>query len=264
MTSNNSAVEINGLTKVYGRNPGIKAVDNLNMQVPRGVIFGFLGPNGAGKSTTLKMLTGLLKPTEGTAVVAGFDILEHAIDMKRRIGVVPETLNLYERLTANEYLELIGRLHGLDPETIQRRRGQLLEALELVDSASSPSVDYSHGMKKKLALAAALLPRPEILFLDEPFEGVDAISARVVKNLLRQMVDGRGVTVFFSTHIMELVERMADQVAIINKGHLVATGDLADLRRQAESAGDASLEDVFLDLVDAQIQGEGELSWLTS
>ena len=257
------AIQTTGLSKVYGRAPGVRAVDQLTMDVPLGVVFGFLGPNGAGKSTTLKMLTGLLKPTEGTAVVAGFDIQTQAIEVKRRIGVVPENLNLYERLTANEYLELVGRLHGLEPADISTRRKQLLETLDLADRSDNPSVDYSHGMKKKLALAGALLHRPEILFLDEPFEGVDAVSSRVIKDLLRQMVDRRGVTVFFSTHIMELVERMADLVAVINKGHLVATGSLATLRQQAATEGDASLEDVFLELVNADI-GDQDLGWLTS
>ncbi|MEZ4767067.1 MAG: ABC transporter ATP-binding protein [Caldilineales bacterium] len=257
------AIQTRGLSKVYGRAPGVRAVDQLTMDVPRGVIFGFLGPNGAGKSTTLKMLTGLLKPTEGTANVAGHDILEQSIEVKRRIGVVPENLNLYERLTANEYLELVGRLRSLDAETITARRGQLLETLDLADRADNASVDYSHGMKKKLALAGALMHRPEILFLDEPFEGVDAVSSRVVKDLLRQMVDRRGVTVFFSTHIMELVERMADVVAVINKGNLVATGSLAALRQQAATDGDASLEDVFLELVNAEL-AEQDMSWLTS
>ncbi len=257
------AIQTNGLSKVYGRSPGVRAVDQLTMDVPRGVVFGFLGPNGAGKSTTLKMLTGLLKPTEGTATVAGYDILAQSIEVKRRIGVVSENLNLYERLTANEYLELVGRLRGLDAESITARRGQLLETLDLADRSDNPSVDYSHGMKKKLALAGALMHRPEILFLDEPFEGVDAVSSRVVKDLLRQMVDRRGVTVFFSTHIMELVERMADIVAIINKGNLVATGSLAALRQRAETAGDASLEDVFLELVNADL-AEQDMGWLTS
>lgn len=262
MNQNATAIEIKGLTKVYGRNHGVLAVDHLTLTVPQGVLFGFLGPNGAGKTTTLKMLTGLLKPTDGTATVAGFDILKHPLEVKQRIGVVPEMLSLYERLTANEYLELVGRLYGLSPETIGQRRRQLLELLDLAEQANVPSVDYSHGMRKKLALAAALLPRPEILFLDEPFEGVDAISARVIKNLLRQMVDGRGVTVFFSTHIMELVERLADQVAIINRGKLVATGSLVELRQRAATAGDASLEDVFLELVEAEIR-EQDLEWLT-
>ncbi|MCB0234734.1 MAG: ABC transporter ATP-binding protein [Anaerolineae bacterium] len=257
------AIRTTGLSKVYGRAPGVRAVDQLTMDVPRGVVFGFLGPNGAGKSTTLKMLTGLLKPTEGTATVAGHDILAQSIEVKRRIGVVPENLNLYERLTANEYLELVGRLRGLGAADITSRRQQLLETLDLADRSDNPSVDYSHGMKKKLALAGALLHRPEILFLDEPFEGVDAVSSRVIKDLLRQMVDRRGVTVFFSTHIMELVERMADIVAVINKGHLVATGTLDMLRQQAASDGDASLEDVFLDLVNAEL-AEQDMSWLTS
>jgi ABC-2 type transport system ATP-binding protein len=175
---------------------------------------------------------------------------------------VPETLALYERLTALEYLELVGRLHGLDAATIRTRRRDLLEHLNLAEHAASYTLDYSTGMRKKLALAAALLSNPPILFLDEPFEGVDAISARTIKDILRTLVDRRGVTVFFSTHIMELVERLCDEVAILNHGRLVAQGDLPSLRTQASAGGDASLEEVFLKLVDARPQGAADLDWL--
>jgi len=256
------AIITRDLTKTFGRGPKtITAVDHLNLRVLPGTLYGFLGPNGAGKTTTLKMLTGLLRPTGGTAIVAGFDVVQDPLEVKRRIGVVPETLHLYERLTADEYLELVGRLYSLDLETIRRRREQLLEGLDLADAADNMIVDYSHGMKKKLSLAAALLHRPQILFLDEPFEGVDAVSARVIKDLLTRMAVNRGVTIFFSTHIMELVERLCDRVAIINKGKLIAEGDLTSLRDQVSVTGDASLEEVFLQLVEAKL-GVHSLDWL--
>jgi ABC-2 type transport system ATP-binding protein len=259
MNRPDSAIIVRGLVRRFGT---VTAVDGLDLDVPSGRMFGFLGPNGAGKTTTLKMLTGLLRPTAGTAVVAGFDVVAAPLEVKRRIGVVPENLALYERLTANEYLELVGRIHGLDAAQIDRRRGQLLERLDLADRADTLAVDYSTGMKKKLALAAALLPAPRILFLDEPFEGVDAVSSHVVKDILRRLVDDRGVTVFFSTHIMELVEKLCDEVCIIDHGRLVAQGSLDDLRRQAAAGGAASLEEVFLTLVDAETSGGDDLDWL--
>ncbi len=253
------AIQTHGLVKRFG---DLVAVDGLDLTVPAGTMYGFLGPNGAGKTTTLKMLTGLLRPTAGRAMVAGFDVVVQPLEVKRRIGVVPETLGLYERLTGHEYLELVGRLHGLDASTIERRRGRLLERLGLADKAGTLTVDYSGGMKKKLALAAALLPDPQVLFLDEPFEGVDAVSARAVKDMLRTLVDQRGVTVFFSTHIMELVEKLCDTVAIIDHGRLIAHGGLADLRRQVAADAAASLEDVFLALVDAAPRAAADLDWL--
>jgi ABC-2 type transport system ATP-binding protein len=259
LTDKPTAIQITGLVKRFGN---VAAVDGLDLSVPSGVLFGFLGPNGAGKTTTLKMLTGLLRPTAGSAVVAGFDVVAQPLEVKRRIGVVPETLALYERLTANEFLELVGRIHGLDAARIERRRGDLLARLDLDERADTLTVDYSTGMRKKLALAAALLPAPQILFLDEPFEGVDAVSSRVIKDILRRLVDERGVTVFFSTHIMELVEKLCDEVAIIKAGRLVAEGSLSELRQQSESGGGASLEDVFLDLVDAEPTASGALDWL--
>lgn len=256
-----TAIQTTGLVKRFGE---LTAVDGLDLSVPAGVMFGFLGPNGAGKTTTLKMLTGLLRPTAGTAVVAGYDVTAAPMEVKRRIGVVPEMLGLYERLTGNEQLELVGRLHGLDAATITRRRERLLERLDLAEKANTLTIDYSGGMKKKLALAGALLPGPEILFLDEPFEGVDAISSRVIKDMLRSLVDQRGVTVFFSTHIMELVEKLCDEVAIIDKGRWVAQGNLAALRARAEARVDATLEDVFLTLVGAApaMEGDDDLGWL--
>jgi len=253
------AIVCRGLVRRFG---AVTAVDGLDLVVPAGVVFGFLGPNGAGKTTTLKMLTGLIRPTSGTAEVAGHDVVREPLEVKRRIGVVPETLALYERLTANEYLELVGRIHGLEPDRIERRRAGLLDSLDLADRANHLAVDYSTGMRKKLALAAALLPSPRILFLDEPFEGIDPVSSRTIKDILRRLAVERGVTVFFSTHIMELVEKLCDEVAIIDRGRLVAQGTLEELREDASAGVSASLEDVFLSLVRARPEGAGELDWL--
>jgi ABC-2 type transport system ATP-binding protein len=238
-------------------------VDRLDLSVPRGIIFGFLGPNGAGKSTTINMLTGLLPPTAGTAQVGGFDVQQDPIEVKRRIGVVPEGLSLYERLTATEQIELVGRLHGLGTHETRERVGQLLDLLELEDSADKMILDYSHGMRKKTAIACALIHAPEVLFLDEPFEGIDPISTRAIKEVLRGMVDRRGTTVFFSTHVMELAERFCDQVGIINRGQLAGMGSIQELRQRAGLSADAPLEDVFIHTVGAEVEDEGLLLWLT-
>jgi ABC-2 type transport system ATP-binding protein len=253
------AIEAFGLTRRFG---AMTAVDHLDLAVPAGCIFGFLGPNGAGKTTTLKMLTGLLLPTEGHAMVAGLDVAKERLALKARIGVVPEQLGLYERLSLSEHLELVGRLHGMPAATIERRSAALLERMALTDKAGSLVVDGSTGMRKKLALACALLPDPQVLFLDEPFEGVDPVSTRAIKDLLRALVDERGVTVFFSTHIMELVERLCDRAAIIQNGRLVANGSLAELRLAAGLDETATLENVFLSLVGAGQPSATGLSWL--
>lgn len=252
------AIKTENLTRKYGK---MTAVDHLNLSVERGIIFGFLGPNGAGKSTTINMLTALLPPTEGTAAVGGCDIRKEPLEVKRRIGVVPEGLSLYQRLTASEQIELVGRLHGLDHAEIQRRIPPLLDMLELEDAVDKMIIDYSHGMRKKTALACALIHAPDILFLDEPFEGIDPVSTRAIKELLRDMRAGRGTTIFFSTHVMELAERFCDQVGIINKGRLIDVGSIPELRRRADLPEDASLEDVFLQTVGIQEEG-ARLDWL--
>ncbi len=263
MTPTGPALRTEGLTRRFG---DLVAVDGLDLEVPRGVIAGFLGPNGAGKSTTINMLVGLLPPTAGRAFVAGFSVGEAPLEVKRRIGVVPENLSLYERLTAVEQIELVGRIHGLSQTELDRRVPPLLEALDLRDSARKMIVDYSAGMRKKTAIAAALIHAPEVLFLDEPFESVDPISTRVVKTILRDMVDRRGTTVFFSTHVMDLAERFCDQVAIINRGQKVAQGSIEELRRTAGLSDEAPLEDVFVQIVRAQgpeDTKESLLQWLT-
>jgi ABC-2 type transport system ATP-binding protein len=254
------AIHTHNLTRRYGK---LTAVNQLNLKVERGIIFGFLGPNGAGKSTTIKLLTGLLPPNEGSASVGGFDVQKESLEVKRRIGVVPEGLSLYERLTVIEQVELVGRLHGLNHAEITHRIPKLLDVLELGDAANKMIVDYSHGMRKKTSLACALVHSPEILFLDEPFEGVDPISTRAIKEILRDMVTQRGTTVFFSTHVMELAERFCDQVGIINRGQLAGVGSIPDLRTRAHLPEDASLEDVFVHTVGAQDNDEIHLDWLT-
>jgi ABC-2 type transport system ATP-binding protein len=254
------AIRTEHLTRRFGE---LVAVDRLDLEVRRGVIFGFLGPNGAGKSTTINMLISLLPPTAGTATVAGFDIQTEPLEVKRRIGVVPEAFGLYERLTASEHLQLTGRLHDLPPAEIEARIPPLLSMLELDEAESKMILDYSHGMRKKTAIACALLHAPEILFLDEPFEGVDPISTRAVKEVLRDMVDRRGTTVFFSTHVMELAERFCDQVGIINKGRLAGLGPIPELRQHAGLADDAPLEDVFIRTVGAEAEDNELLGWLT-
>src|SRR5918993_511219 len=230
------------------------AVDHLNLSVHRGSFFGFLGPNGAGKSTTIKMLTGLLAPTSGRMIVLGRDLSLETLEVKRRIGVVPEDLNLFERLTGAEMLAFTGRMYGLNKEEIAQRAPELLDLMELRDDPKKLIVEYSHGMKKKLSLACALIHRPEILFLDEPFEGVDAIASRTLKDLLSRLTS-RGLTVFLTSHVLEIVERLCTDIAIIAQGKLLASGSLNQLRKgiqvadDGEQRGPVSLEEYFIHVV---------------
>jgi ABC-2 type transport system ATP-binding protein len=260
-----TAIETEDLVRRFG---DFKAVDRLNLRVARGAFFGFLGPNGAGKSTTIKMLTGLLAPTQGRARVLGHDIASEPLEVKRRIGVVPEDLNLFERLTGAEMLWFTGRMYGLRREDIAARSRELLELMELDDEPRKLVIEYSHGMKKKLALACALIHRPEILFLDEPFEGVDAIASRTLKDLLSRLT-ARGLTVFLTSHVLEIVERLCTDIAIISEGRLVAAGPLAELRRGIAVEGDdargpLSLEDYFIRVVGGTHDaGADALHWLT-
>src|ERR1700752_478375 len=252
--------------KLSRRFGGLTAVDGVDLRVPAGQFFGFLGPNGAGKSTTIKMLTGLLSPTSGRAQLLGLDFAANSNEVKRQIGVVPEGMGLFERLTGAEYLQFVGRMYGLDRPTTQRRCEELLDFRQLADRPKTLIADYSHGMQKKLAVAAAVIHGPRILFLDEPFEGVDALAAGALKALLGRMTE-RGVTIFLTSHVLEIVERLCSHVAIIKKGQLVAQGSIEQLRAGVPSAEGRSstLEDIFLSVVGqgaerAQIE---ELSWLT-
>jgi ABC-2 type transport system ATP-binding protein len=261
---NEIAIRTEQLTRRFG---ALTAVDRVDLRVSAGQFFGFLGPNGAGKSTTIKMLTGLLAPTSGRMELLGLDFQRNPIDVKRQIGVVPEGMGLFERLTGSEYLHFVGRMYGLDNATTEKRTAELLEFMQLADREKTLIADYSHGMQKKLALAAAVIHGPRILFLDEPFEGVDALAAGALKALLGRMTE-RGATIFLTSHVLEIVERLCSHVAIIHQGRLVAQGSLDELRAGVPGAeGEKkTLEQIFLSIV-AQSGGEQarleELTWLT-
>ena len=264
------AVSIQDLTRRFG---SFTAVDHISLHVAAGQFFGFLGPNGAGKSTTIKMLTGLLAPTSGRIELLGLDFAAQPLDIKRQIGVVPEGLALFGRLTASEYLRFAGRMYGLDRDTTNRRTEELLDFMNLADEPKKLITDFSHGMQKKLALAAAVIHGPRILFLDEPFEGVDAIAAGTLKAMLQRMTE-RGATIFLTSHVLEIVERLCSHVAIIHQGRLVANGSLDELRAGvtaipgglAESGQKLTLEEIFLRIVGGSGSGAEEslqeLSWL--
>ncbi len=256
------AIQTQKLTRRFGK---LLAVDAIDLQVTAGQFFGFLGPNGAGKSTTIKMLTGLLAPTSGGMQLLEQDFATHPVEVKRQIGVVPEGMGLFERLTGSEYLHFVGRMYGLDRATTRLRSDELLEFMQLADRPKTMVADYSHGMQKKLALAAAVIHGPRILFLDEPFEGVDALAAGALKSLLGRMTE-RGTTIFLTSHVLEIVERLCSHVAIIHKGRLVAHGSLEELRAGiSDEEGNKTLEQIFLSIVGQdgterpQLE---ELSWL--
>jgi ABC-2 type transport system ATP-binding protein len=239
------AVEVRKLTKTFD---GKVAVKDLDLEVQPGEFFGFLGPNGAGKSTTIKMLCGLLRPDSGVTRVLGIDVQQDSLEVRRRIGVLPEEVSTYERLTPSELLRFVGRLHGLTHEEVAARTIRLLDLMEIAEADRRKMVlDFSMGMRKKVSLAAALIHGPRLLFLDEPFNGIDAVTVRAIREVLRDAV-ARGVTIFFSSHILELVEKLCSRIAIINKGRLQVCGTLEEIRVQAEMAADASLEDVFVRL----------------
>jgi ABC-2 type transport system ATP-binding protein len=249
------AVETHGLTRDFGSH---RAVNGIDLVVPTGSFFGFLGPNGAGKSTTIKCLTGLLKPTSGTMRILGIDPLADPVGVKRRIGVVPEDLALFDRLTALETLTFISEVHGMDREVTRTRATDLLRLMDLESASSTLVTDFSHGMRKKLSLAAALLPAPRLLFLDEPFEGIDAVASRQIKDLLHSFV-ARGGTIFLTSHILEIVERLSTHIGVIADGRLVAQGRVDDLR--AGVAGTQTLEEMFITLVGGD-KAPVELDWL--
>lgn len=250
----NLAIETVGLTRRFGT---LCAVDAIDLRVERGTFYGFLGPNGAGKSTTIKMLTGLLAPTSGAMRILAEDLSnsDRAREVKRRLGVVPENLGLFENLTGREYLTFIGRMYLLPRETIRARSEELLVMMGLEHEEKKLTLEYSHGMRKKLALAAALLPNPELLFLDEPFEGVDAVASRVLRDTLRRVVE-RGATVFLTSHVLEIVDKLCTHVGIIAQGKLVHQAPMAASRL------DGSLEERFLQIVGADQFERQKLSWL--
>lgn len=262
------AIVTEALTRRFGE---LVAVQDVNLQVAPGQFFGFLGPNGAGKSTTIKMLTGLLAPSSGNIRILGLDFQQHPVEVKRQIGVVPEGMALFGRLTGGEYLNFVGRMYGLDRETAAKRAGELLDFMQLADQPKKLVTDYSHGMQKKLALAAAVIHGPKVLFLDEPFEGVDAVAAGTLKSMLQSMI-ARGATIFLTSHVLEIVERLCSHVAIIQRGRLVAQGSLDELRStgvEARMGGEdvpthvekLTLEEIFLRAVGGA-RADQELSWL--
>ncbi len=266
---NTPTIITQSLTRRFG---DLVAVDGVDLRVAPGQFFGFLGPNGAGKSTTIKMLTGLLAPTSGRIEILGLDFDTHPVQVKRQIGVVPEGMALFGRLTGAEFLSFAGRMYGLDRETAAKRAAELLEFMQLADQPKKLVTDYSHGMQKKLAMAAAVIHGPKVLFLDEPFEGVDAIAAGTLKSMLQGMI-ARGATIFLTSHVLEIVERLCSHVAIIHQGRLVAQGSLEELRTGVEaqtpagngahsSAEKLTLEEIFLRVVGGSRPVEQELSWL--
>jgi len=271
-----AAISTEHLTRTFGE---LVAVQDVNLRVAPGQFFGFLGPNGAGKSTTIKMLTGLLAPSAGRIEILGLDLTANPVEVKRQIGVVPEGMALFGRLTGAEYLNFVGRMYGLDRETSAKRTAELLDFMQLASQPKTLVTDYSHGMQKKLALAAAVIHGPKILFLDEPFEGVDAIASGTLKAMLQRMIS-HGATIFLTSHVLEIIERLCSHVAIIHHGRLVAQGSIEELRAgvEAQSAAPSSagetpdlaarpgekltLEEIFLRIVGGARLADQELSWL--
>jgi ABC-2 type transport system ATP-binding protein len=252
MTPAPPAISVRNLRKIYGNKA---AVDGLNLEVPRGCFFGFLGPNGAGKSTTIRMLTGLIPPNSGEIELLGLRMPEHEIEVKKRIGLVPDESLLFDRLTGAEFLEFVGRMYGLAGPVARERARALLGLFELEDSRKKLIAEYSKGMRKRVAMAASLIHHPELFLMDEPFEGVDAVGARLMKDILLDQVR-HGATIFLTSHVLEVVERLCDRVAIIHEGKIVTEGALDDLR-----GGSETLEDVFVRVVGAEREFE-RLDWL--
>jgi ABC-2 type transport system ATP-binding protein len=246
------AVAVRGLTKSFG---GTVAVAGLDLDVPPGCFFGLVGPNGAGKTTSIRMMTALLRPDAGAVWVDGIEVWRDPVAAKARIGVLPDEFKLYDRLSGIELLHYCGLLRGMEPAVVEERSTELLDVLGLREAAGNLIVDYSAGMRKKVALAAAVLHGPKVVFLDEPFEAIDPVSTRAIRAVLERFTDA-GNTVVFSSHVMEVVERLCDRVGVIHKGRLVAEGAIDDLR------GGRRLEDVFVDLVGATEASAGALDWL--
>jgi ABC-2 type transport system ATP-binding protein len=246
------AIAVRNLRKVYGTKA---AVDGLDLEVPRGCFFGFLGPNGAGKTTTIRMLMGLAPPTSGDIELLGMPMPAYALQIKQKIGLVPDESLLFDHLTGFEFTEFVGRMYGLPRDTARERARELLALFELDGAQKKLISEYSKGMRKRVAMAASLIHRPELFLMDEPFEGVDAVGARLMKDLLLEQVR-HGATIFLTSHVLEVVERLCDRVAIIQEGKLVLQGEMAELRSGAES-----LEDVFVRVVGADRAAE-TLDWL--
>jgi ABC-2 type transport system ATP-binding protein len=244
-------IETRNLVKRYGDKV---AVGDVSFDVQQGEVFGFLGPNGAGKTTTIKVIVGLLQPTSGTVRVAGYDVQAQPMLAKASCGYVPDTPNLYAKLTGRELLHFVGDLYNVDRSQVAHRIDELLRTFDLTQAADDTVDSYSHGMQQKTSLAAALMHDPRVLILDEPTVGLDPKSARLIKDILRQLAD-RGAAVMLSTHILEIAERMCDRIGIINKGQLIAVGTMNELRT-LDATGRTSLEDIFLSLTGGTEEAE--------
>jgi ABC-2 type transport system ATP-binding protein len=244
MPSLTPLIEARNLVKQYGDKVAVK---DVSFEVYGGEVFGFLGPNGAGKTTTIKMIVGLLQPSSGSVKVAGYDVQTQPMLSKAASGYVPDTPNLYAKLTGRELLRFVADLYDLDRKQVPRRIEELLRMFDLTEAADDTIDSYSHGMQQKASLSAALIHDPRVLVLDEPTVGLDPKSARLIKDILRQIAD-RGAAVMLSTHILEIAERMCDRIGIIDKGQLVAVGTMDELRSLGSTSGGSSLEDIFLSL----------------
>jgi ABC-2 type transport system ATP-binding protein len=253
MQGQEPAIRLQEVRKVYGEKA---AVDSLSLTVPRGSFFGFLGPNGAGKTTTIRMLMGLIPATSGEIEILGYRMPAEELEIKRRIGLVPDESLLFDYLTGAEFLEFVARVYGLSRSVARERSDELLELFDLQESSSKLVGEYSKGMRKRVAMAAALIHRPELYLMDEPFEGVDAVGARLMKDILLDQVRA-GATIFLTSHVLEVVERLCDQAAIIHNGRLLTEGTMAQLR-----SGSETLEDLFVRLVGRQRTFEA-LEWLS-
>jgi ABC-2 type transport system ATP-binding protein len=249
------AVAVRNLRKVYGSKA---AVDGLDLTVPAGCFFGFLGPNGAGKTTTIRMLMGLIPPTAGEIEILGMRLPDQGVEIKKRIGLVPDETLLFDQLTGSEFIEFTGRMYGLERSRAHERAGELMALFELDTRHRKLIGEYSKGMRKRVAMAAALIHRPQLFLMDEPFEGVDAVGARLMKDILLEQVR-QGATIFLTSHVLEVVERLCDRVAIIHEGRLVVDDTIGNLR-----SGEETLEDIFVRVVGggSGIRQREAIEWL--
>jgi len=247
------ALRLVGLHKRFGDKV---ALDDLSLTVPHGACFGLVGPNGSGKSTTMRTVVGLARPDAGTVEVCGLRTDRDIIGVRRAMGVILDPLQLFDRLSAREFIDTIGALRGLDPDVVTARASEMFDVLEITDDADRPIAGYSHGMRKKTALVAALVHRPQLVMLDEPFEGVDPVSTRSMRLMLDRFRAGGG-TVILSTHVMDVVERVCDHIGVIQAGRIVLTGPIDEVR-----AG-RRLEDAFIDAVGGRTADQAALAWLS-
>jgi ABC-2 type transport system ATP-binding protein len=236
-------IRLEGVTKRYG---SFIAVHPLDLHVKRGELFGFLGPNGAGKTTTIRIVAGVLRPTAGRALIAGYDVAQQPIEAKRHVGYIPDRPAVYDKLTGAEFLRFVSGLWGQDGAEAEKRADDLLELFDLTSWKNTLVESYSHGMRQKLLISSALVHRPDLIIVDEPMVGLDPRAARLIKDLLKNFTDAGG-TVFLSTHTLEVAETLCDRIAILHGGRIRAMGTMAELREEA-AAGDAHLEDIFLKL----------------